>query len=122
MNGNYEFIEGGEIGDGFNFLTGLPTSIRYIDHADPNTATNLWGYLKGAIDNNYLIGLSTCVDATYDLVPGHAYGVLGAYSVTDNNGTLHNLLRIKNPWGLDSWSGPWSDSSPLWNTVNWQAA
>ena len=40
----------------------------------------------------------------------HAYTVLGVNQLS----TGQRLVRLRNPWARDSFTGDWSDSSPLW--------
>lgn len=44
------------------------------------------------------------------LVMGHAYTVLKAQELS--NGV--KLIKIRNPWGRETYKGPWEDKSELW--------
>ena len=44
------------------------------------------------------------------LVSGHAYSVFSTHTLS--NGV--RLLKLRNPWGVDSFKGRWSDKSDLW--------
>jgi len=48
------------------------------------------------------------------LAYGHAYTVLGV--MTMNDGT--QLIKMRNPWGSEWYTGPWSDNSYQWNNQN----
>ena len=49
---------------------------------------------------------------------GHAHTVVGAYSIKDAAGTVTNrLIRIRNPWGSDSYTGPWYDGDSRWTAA-----
>lgn len=43
------------------------------------------------------------------LFDGHAYAVVSLY---EHNGL--RLLKIRNPWGDQEWTGDWSDKSSKW--------
>ena len=45
------------------------------------------------------------------LTKGHAYTVLGTSKL--NNGK--RLVKIRNPWGQEGFSGAYGDKSPLWD-------
>ena len=53
------------------------------------------------------------------LVAGHAYSLLRLARIISNREEI-KLVRVRNPWGNTEWSGPWSDKSPLWDTVSKQ--
>ena len=44
----------------------------------------------------------------------HAYAILAAVRVTDENAKPVNLVKLRNPWGFFEWKGEWSDSSDRW--------
>ena len=42
---------------------------------------------------------------------------MGAYALKDTNGNIVNrLVRVRNPWGADYFSGPWNDNDSRWTT------
>lgn len=62
-----------------------------------------------------------------DIVPGHAYTLVGAHRVRPsiiaklaaeaglkNRTETIRLVKLRNPWKTFEWKGDWSDSSPLW--------
>ena len=42
---------------------------------------------------------------------GHAYTVLEAKQLKNKT----KLIKVRNPWGRETYNGPWSDKSPLWD-------
>lgn len=65
-----------------------------------------------------MVGVDTASNPPHGLAGGHAYSVLGAYSLKDSQGTVRaRLLRVRNPWGTDSYSGPWGDNDSRWTTA-----
>lgn len=48
------------------------------------------------------------------------YSMLDYAELKDGSGkVVHQLLKMRNPWGTENYSGPWSDSSSLW-TPEWK--
>ena len=48
------------------------------------------------------------------LVDAHAYSLIGAKKIEDDNGKKVRLCQIRNPWGKKEWGGDWSDKSDKW--------
>ena len=47
----------------------------------------------------------------------HAYTILGAVEVEVEDtagGKRERLLKLRNPWGHQEWTGEWSDQSSKW--------
>ena len=124
LHGTFQAIGGGgRISQALQALTGgnawtVPTSCG---------ATKLWSGLCRAVeDPNVLVGAGTRHDADAALrrgiIDGHAYSVMHAVEVDEaeggggkgGGGKVHRLLLLRNPWGHGEWTGPWSDSSRLW--------
>lgn len=62
-----------------------------------------------------MVGVDTASYAEFNLPGSHAYTVMGAYYLKDSSGNVvHRLYRVRNPWGIDVYTGPWCDSSSLW--------
>ena len=51
------------------------------------------------------------------LVPGHAYSLMAAKKAKLKNGSIAELVQIRNPWGKMEWNGDWSDHSAKWNDL-----
>jgi len=47
------------------------------------------------------------------LVRGHAYTVVGVKELTVS-GTKHRLIKIRNPWGSERYTGEWNDNDTRW--------
>ena len=41
--------------------------------------------------------------------------VLGAAEVEDEDGTKIKLIKLRNPWGRETYKGPFSDMSKKWS-------
>ena len=52
------------------------------------------------------------------LVGGHAYSITKVVQF-ESNGTVHQLVRVRNPWGNSvEWTGQWSDDSAEWKDLS----
>lgn len=119
VNGNYEAIGGGWQSEAWRIMTGAPSKFYMSNTIDSVSAFNV---IADALYRGYLVGADTPGGTTlYGLAGGHAHSVVGAYSLKDAYGNVQRiLLRIRNPWGADSYSGPWYDGDPNW-TANYKA-
>ena len=54
--------------------------------------------------------------ANLGLIMTHAYSVVDVAGGSDSAVTGgRTFLRLRNPWGVKEWKGPWSDASELWS-------
>ena len=49
-------------------------------------------------------------DPTYGIAYNHAYTVVGVKELS--NGV--KFVRVRNPWGTETYNGPWNDSDERW--------
>jgi len=119
MNGNYEQIVGGWMKEAVNFLNNSPaTTYKNTDYS----SQDIWTMIDDAFNSEWEVGAETQYDeggdqvkSPYGLAFSHAYVVLGTDQLKDSNGNVdYNLLRIRNPWRSETYSGPWSDADPRW--------
>ncbi|XP_060558331.1 calpain-2 catalytic subunit-like [Ruditapes philippinarum] len=128
FHGNYNAVYGGQSSDAFLALTGGCS--EYIDfddalEADAEGSTRkkslaLHKRLKNAIRHGESMITTEVPEKNnnkFGLVGGHAYSLTDAVTVNSNGQTVH-LVRVRNPWGNTEWTGPWSDKSREWNTVD----
>lgn len=118
MTGNYENIGGGWQAETWRVLNGAPTRFYMMSQIN-NDANQAWSVISDALYNGFLVGVDTGSSPPYTMVAGHAYSVVGYYELKDAFGTVkQKLFRIRNPWGADKYTGPWSDG----DTSRWTAA
>lgn len=115
-HGDYGAIEGGWVGEGVEDLTGGAS--MNIFTADILSKDRLWADLK-KVNHEFLFGCSTADWGEGDtatkgrggLVGNHAYSILRAVDYKNEK-----LVLVKNPWGKQEWTGPWSDGSKEWTS------
>jgi len=50
----------------------------------------------------------------HGLTSGHAYSILDVVEIKDGDSVKEKLVKVRNPWGVERYNGPWSDGSNLW--------
>ncbi|XP_053329901.1 calpain-2 catalytic subunit-like [Spea bombifrons] len=120
LNGSYEGLSGGWVNEAFvDFTGGLDESFD-LQVIPPN----LYPLIERALKKRSLMGASINITSQHEsemrtpegLVKGHAYSIIAA-TQAEAKGRKVPLLRLRNPWGKVEWSGRWSDSSPLWSSL-----
>lgn len=112
FNGCYLNLEAGSLAEALAEVTGWVSSQEMSRDAD-----ELWERLTSYHAKGYLLG---CADpgahhpadaASADgILKNHAYGIV---DVRDSHGNL--LIRLRNPWGVKDWAGPFADHSKDWS-------
>ncbi|RVE60382.1 hypothetical protein OJAV_G00180310 [Oryzias javanicus] len=121
LNGCYEALSGGSTSEGFEDFTGGVTEMYDLIKAPPD----LFSIISRAVERGSLLGCSIDITNTSDreavtfkkLVKGHAYSLTGVDEVM-YRGSMTKLVRMRNPWGEMEWTGPWSDDSREWSSVD----
>ena len=54
-----------------------------------------------------------CYSTQVGLTSGHAYSLIGAYVVNGKK-----MVKMRNPWSSEGYTGPYSDKAAFWNTVS----
>ncbi|KTG03002.1 hypothetical protein cypCar_00034086, partial [Cyprinus carpio] len=119
VNGSYEALTGGLANEGFEDFTGGIAESYNLS----KDSSHLFKLMQKALTLRSLMAcfISTSsqeieAKTSLKLVKGHAYSVTGAKEV-HSHGRLVQLVRLRNPWGQVEWTGPWSDNSKEWNSV-----
>jgi len=110
LNVNYTGINGGQIGEAMRFMTGMPTN-----EFDSNTMTEdqLWTHVTNGFAKDYNMGAG-CQVSHFNMISGHAYGVIGHATLSGGASDGQKLIKMRNPWGINKYTGPWSEKSALW--------
>ena len=113
--GSYEAINGGLEESAFSMLLGAPYESFY--QAD-YTADEIWTLIRAGEARNAMITTGSYLGDGNDQlnnrngVPyAHAFTVLQTLTLKD--GAI-KLVKIRNPWNFEFYSGDWSDQSHKW--------
>ncbi|KAK4222485.1 cysteine proteinase [Podospora fimiseda] len=120
VHGDYEAISGGWPGEAVEDLTGGVTTTIASNRV--LRKDKLWRELANSDDFVFaLAAFGRGLDSQKGgLALGHAYSILKAVEVVDEDGNRVRLVKIRNPWGqrasngIGEWNGPWSDGSKEW--------
>ena len=58
--------------------------------------------------------VAACMRPARGLVPGHAYTLVGVVQLTQNGRPYKKLIKLRNPWGKETYKGQWRDDDPQW--------
>lgn len=119
MFGSYEVTEGGKPYQAFGNLTGFPSDVIYHNEMDHDVQ---WKVLLDAAKYNF--PMVSCVNSlelgeakvikAKGLADHHAYTLLTALSIIDEDGTVLRLIKIRNPYGTRAkreWQQDWHEES-----------
>jgi len=114
IHGSYQSLEGGATIEAMEDFTGGVAEIFNLKDVDDN----LFEVMLKAHQKGSLMGCSLNTGKIEDaqdngLISGHAYTITGVYK-----DPALKLVRCRNPWGSDEWTGAWSDESNEWKTVS----
>ena len=126
--GGYANLSAWHTTEAFNNLTGAPSDYFLTDwefHRE-----KILPIIKMALENGFPVAVSTFHKKEREyvgsngLVYGHAYTLLdyaeltelsdGSFRETrynDPEGSVHKLIKLRNPWAKIGWNGAWSDNS-----------
>eukprot|EP00299_Pterocystis_sp_00344_P015308 c7639_g1_i1.p1 GENE.c7639_g1_i1~~c7639_g1_i1.p1 ORF type:complete len:681 (+),score=116.72 c7639_g1_i1:33-2045(+) len=140
LNGSYEALVGGVTEDALTDFTGgisekfdlgatgvlvqhdKARNFHSIIEVEGEKKKTLFDICDQAMDKPALMSASIDIDdeslrevrTSLGLIQGHAYGVTGMARLHSGQ----KLIRLRNPWGRQEWTGDWSDNSPCWDTVS----
>ncbi|XP_041347251.1 uncharacterized protein LOC121367212 [Gigantopelta aegis] len=115
FNGSYDSIVHGQTGDAFFALTGGVA--ERLDHDQKKLDPD---YLLERISSALQSGarISCCCESDdQGLLAKHSYVVNGMTLVNTRDGSTVCLVRMKNLFGRGCWTGPWSEWSEEWSTL-----
>ena len=121
-------------------LTGAPYSIYeipFIPRNKPARSSELkemkefWSKLKAFLKKGYLLSVCPRIDTDIDALSnqkkidsaqkfksgvqnGHNYAVVTIKEVESSFGEGEKIVKLRNPWAEEIWSGDWSHKSSLW--------
>lgn len=115
-NGNYHHVEYGKAYHATSTLIGAP-QLTFEHSEGKTTVDELWAEISKH-DIKDSIMFAAVKDAPteghafnqYGLVYNHSYTLLGSAQLS--NGT--RLVKMRNPWGKETFNGNWSDYSNYW--------
>ena len=115
-HGTYEPLWAGNAQEALEVVAGSP-GVRY--DMEPLSVDELWNLWKQNDRRRAMINLGDPTsDSPYDIVANHAYSFIKCVEVAGER-----LVAIRNPWGRESYTGPWSrEDTDRWTEANKKAA
>lgn len=125
--GAYNMLAGGNSSRGVGIIAALEMLTGGVGHyLYPSKAPTTWfAELKTILDKNWIASTQTKeapgggggggtahgkLDKDTSLVLHHAYSILGAVEARGSDGTMCQMLQLRNTWSKGGeWSGKWSD-------------
>ena len=110
LNVNYANLDGGVPVQSFRDLTGMPVLKYEIDN---QTDEQFFAIIHDADKRGWPM-VAACIYAVYGLNNMHAYTIIDTVELTKDGKPYQKLIKMRNPWGTETYNGAWSDGSNLW--------
>ena len=114
FNQNYAQLSGGSPEQSLRELTGMPVETY---HTHDQSDDELFATISNADVKDFTM-TANCMNDHSNLTRGHAYTMLGAIKLS----TGQYLIKMRNPWGTEKYSGPWNDDDERWTPTLLQEA
>jgi len=111
LNVNYSQLNSGVPGVAFRELTNMPVEVFYTKDQKPAEFTKI---ITEADKKGWSMA-AACREKHFDLATAHAYTLLGVVELKGGP----TLVKMRNPWGSEKYSGPFRDDDPQW-TAAWK--
>ena len=135
LYGSYEALDGGNVTAALVDLSGGVS--ERIDLLDEDTILeiadgSMWKRLmRYRTKDNYLMAAALVKSNVVDkgtretdvhrtdlgILVNHAYTLLDVREVGESHQEKVRLLKLRNPWGMQEWAGPWADNGVEWTTA-----
>ena len=100
--GSFSNMSGGNTAESLYMLTGMPTRSIY---SVETTGDKLWDTVHDANARQWIMAAGNQIPK-YGLPGGHAYSLIHTHKLADGT----KLLKLRNPWGTEVYTGPYSDA------------
>ena len=125
IKGNYITVDGGFLVEGVRALTGVPAFTYEANSigsskAGALTVAQAYALLKAGEDANYIMAAGTDgggndqVTNTCGIAQSHAYAILAAFEMKDASNVVHQMLLMRNPWGITGYKAAWHKGDTAW--------
>lgn len=125
VRGNYLNADGGIVKNGLRLLTGVPVyTYTAADITTQSALTDMFELIEEADEAGYIMAAST--EANSDTASdadeynecgvsySHAFTIIHAFTMEDDDKIEHRCLLMHNPWGESSYDGTWSAEDENW--------
>lgn len=110
MHVNYANLDGGYPDTALRELTGMPTkSYNVLDQSNEE----FFKIVSHADAKNWIM-VGACMKEEYGLVGFHAYTLLGVVDLKTDGESVQRLIKLRNPWGVEMYTGDWNDNDSRW--------
>jgi hypothetical protein len=102
-------------------LTGAPaTTVNSEDLTDDAKVQATYDNMKAYDDAGYLTVVGTDGGGndqetnSCGIAMSHAYAVPAVFTLTEADGTKHEVIMVRNPWGKSTYNKDWHKADPKW--------
>ena len=111
--GNYWHLDTGINADGVSMLNGSPyDEIRHWDTRNGMTVDKFWDLIKSHDDDRSIMTVKSSPQTGGTFIENHSYVILKTLELESGE----RLVKLRNPWGVDTYGGKWHDADSAWDS------